>query len=136
MGISTHYRLLRAATRALFVVVPLVFAALSAAQSPEPATGEALFAQQCGTCHSIIKGDLDRAGPSLFAVVGRTAGKLAGYEYSPALKNSTFTWDAAALDRWLTDPRQFVPDSYMDYRQADPAKRKAIIAYLLGNPGG
>jgi hypothetical protein len=34
------------------------------------------------------------------------------------------------LDQWLTDTNAAVPDSLMNYRQADAAKRQAIISYL------
>jgi cytochrome c len=99
-----------------------------------PPPGEVLFKQQCGTCHSVVKSDDERAGPSLFGVVGRTAGKLPGFNYSPALKSSTLVWNATTLDHWLTDSNTAIPGSYMNYRQADAAKREQIIAYLASNP--
>jgi cytochrome c len=43
-------------------------------------------------------------------------------------------WNAVNLDRWLTDSNVTVKGSYMNYRQADAAKRKAIIAYLASTP--
>jgi cytochrome c len=114
----------------------LVTATLSVAQTVTmPPPGETLFKQQCGTCHSVVKSDGERAGPSLFGVVGRTAGKLPGFNYSPALKSSTLVWSATTLDHWLTDSNTAVPGSYMNYRQADAAKREQIIAYLASNPG-
>jgi len=82
-----------------------------------------------------VKGEGERAGPSLYAVLGRVAGKLPGFNYSPALGNSTLQWSPATLDRWLTDSNLAVPGSYMNYKQADAAKRARIIAYLASNPG-
>jgi cytochrome c len=117
-------------------IVALLLASLCAAQSTaKPSAGEILFTQQCGTCHSVVKGDGERAGPSLNAVVGRTAGKLPGFSYSPALESSTIVWNAQTLDRWLTDSNTELPGSYMGYKQSDPGKRAQIIAYLASNPG-
>src|SRR5262249_15930142 len=38
------------------------------------------------------------ASPSLFGVVGRKAGSVPGFRYSPANQKSGETWDAATLD--------------------------------------
>lgn len=100
-----------------------------AAASGSDANAAKLFTQQCGTCHSVAPGEM-RVGPPLAAIVGKTAGKQAGFGYSDALKRSQMKWNAANLDRWLKDSNSAVPGSYMNYRQSDAAKRKAIIAYL------
>lgn len=94
-----------------------------------PVSGDALFGQQCGACHSAKPGET-RVGPSLSGVDGRKAGSLPGYAYSPALKKSGMTWDAASLDTWLSGSTKAVPGTKMAYAQADAAKRQAIIAYL------
>ena len=49
----------------------------------------------------------------------------------PGLAAAEWSWDEARLDRWLTEPHDVVPDTYMMYKQADPAIRAAIIKYLL-----
>lgn len=111
----------------------LVAAKLTQAQSipaPAPLSGPRLFTQQCGTCHSVKPGEV-RAGPSLAGIVGKTAGKQPGFDYSPALRRSPMKWNPVNLDRWLTDTNAAVPGSIMNYHQADAAKRKAIIAYLV-----
>ncbi|WP_241127664.1 c-type cytochrome [Novosphingobium terrae] len=94
-----------------------------------PASGDKVFAQQCAACHSVKPGET-RVGPSLASVVGRKAGSVAGYAYSPALKASGKTWNAASLDAWLTSSTKAVPGTKMTYAQADAGKRKAIIDYL------
>ena len=113
--------------------IPLAAQQLSAPPSAAP-SGAKLFGQQCGACHSQVRGET-RVGPSLYAVGGRLAGTLPGFQYSAALRGSRIRWNAASLDRWLTDTGAAVPGNAMPYRQADPAKRKLIIDYLLGSTG-
>lgn len=61
--------------------------------SPVRAGGDAahgaVLYQGCEDCHSIEKNDV---GPMHKGVVGRTAGTVPGYGYSPALKNSKIEW--------------------------------------------
>jgi cytochrome c len=70
-------------------------------------------------------------GPSLFDIVGRQAGQVPGFHYSPANKESGLTWDAATLDRYLTSPQTVVPKTTMAYvGLKDATKRADLIAYL------
>jgi cytochrome c len=92
----------------------------------DPARGQALY-QACSGCHSL---DEDDIGPRHRGVVGRRAGSVAEYAYSPALKASGLVWDAATLDRWLTGPQELVPGTKMYFSLSDPQKRADIIAYL------
>ncbi|ONH83147.1 cytochrome C [Roseomonas mucosa] len=89
-----------------------------------------MFKRQCGVCHTAGAGEPNRQGPNLHGVVGRTAGKLEGFRYSPALAASDLQWNAATLDAWLVDSARLVPGSVMPYRQANPAIRGAIIDWL------
>lgn len=89
----------------------------------------AAFAQ-CAACHSVEPGVIG-IGPSLAGVVGRKAGTLPGFTYSDAMKAYGKTWDAAALDTFLTSPAKALPGTRMTYMgQSDPAQRQAVIAYL------
>jgi len=109
-------------------------ATMAAAQMPLPAAtppdGAALFKQQCATCHTIDPAEPIRQGPPLAKVLGRAAGKVDGFHYSPGLAKADFVWDEAKLDTWLTNPQAVIPDAFMAYRQARPETRAAIIAYL------
>jgi cytochrome c len=89
--------------------------------------GQQAYEARCGGCHSV---DADRIGPRHVGIVGRRAGSVAGFAYSEALRRSGITWDAALLDRWLTDPEALVPGQRMGYRLADPQVRADIVAYL------
>jgi cytochrome c len=98
----------------------------------KPPDGVALFKQQCATCHTTNLSDASRQGPPLVQIIGRPAGKVEGFHYSPGLAKAGFTWDEARLDVWLTNPQAVIPDSIMAYRQAKAETRAAIITYLKG----
>jgi cytochrome c len=95
--------------------------------------GQQAYEARCGGCHSV---EADRIGPRHAGVVGRRAGSVAGFAYSDALRKSGITWDAALLDRWLTDPEALVPGQRMGYSLGDAQARADIVAYLatLGPP--
>jgi cytochrome c len=94
--------------------------------------GERLARASCTQCHSFTRGDGHGVGPNLFGLLGRPAAVAPGFEFSKphadALKGKT--WDAALLERWLTDTQSVAPGSGMVYFQDDPAKRAALIEYL------
>jgi cytochrome c len=92
----------------------------------DPDRGKTLY-QACAACHSIDENDL---GPRHRGVVGRRAGSVDDYVYSPALKNSGLTWDEATLDRWLINPSALVPGTKMFFQISDPQSRADIIAFL------
>ena len=92
----------------------------------DPVHGKAVY-QACMSCHSI---DEDDVGPRHRGVVGRIAGSVPGYAYSPALKDSHIVWDQANLDRWLTNPQALVPGAKMFFAMSNPQDRADVIAYL------
>jgi cytochrome c len=92
----------------------------------DAAHGKDLY-QGCQACHSVDENDL---GPRHRGVVGRRAGSIEDYSYSPALKGSGLTWNESTLDRWLTNPSALVPGTKMFFKVDDPQARADIIAYL------
>lgn len=98
----------------------------------KPPDGGALFKQQCATCHTTNSFDPPRQGPSLFSIVGRKAGRIEGFRYSPSFAKVDFVWNESKLDAWLTDPQAVIPGATMAYRQGKPEVRAAIIGYLRG----
>jgi cytochrome c len=96
----------------------------------KPPDGAALFKQQCGTCHTTDASEPFRQGPPLDKIVGRRAGKVNGFHYSPAFAKVDFVWDETRLDAWMNNPQALIPGAAMAYRQAKPETRAAIIAYL------
>jgi cytochrome c len=102
---------------------------LPTTKSPD---GAALFKQQCATCHTTNPSDAPRQRPPLVQIIGRRAGKVEGFHYSPGLAQAGFSWDEGRLDAWLTDPQAVIPGAIMAYRQAKAETRAAIITYLKG----
>ena len=98
--------------------------------APKPADGATLFKQQCGTCHTTSAAEPIRQGPPLNGIVGRRAGTVENFHYSPGFAQADFSWDDARLDAWLTNPQAVIPGAVMAYRQAKPEVRGTIITYL------
>ncbi|MBB5684927.1 c-type cytochrome [Sphingobium boeckii] len=91
----------------------------------------ALVWAQCSACHSLAAGAPQKLGPNLNGIIGKRAGAVPKYNYSPALKASNIVWTEAAMDQWLTRPAAMVRGSKMAFIGiSDPAKRKALIQYL------
>lgn len=118
-------------------VLPLLLAlqpAAGFAQDDAPAgdaqAGQRQFLTSCGVCHTAEKGGGNRQGPNLYGVFGRRAGTLPDFAYSAALKNGGWVWDEQTLDPWIANAQAAHPGTVMNYRQANPAKRKLIIDYL------
>lgn len=122
-----HCRLWAVALLAAAASVP------AAAQAPpdgDAAAGRVAFTRLCAVCHAIEAGQ-NKIGPSLAGVFGRSASKASGFTYSPAMQQLDRTWDAAALDTYLTDPRRDVPGGRMLFVGIRDVKQRAdIIAYL------
>lgn len=74
--------------------------------------------------------DADRVGPRHRGVVGRKAGGVPGFAYSPALQAATLVWSADNLDQWLADPQAVIPGQRMNVVTRDAKIRADIIAYL------
>jgi cytochrome c len=111
-------------------VAGIAWHSVGPASAQDAAAGAVVFKSQCTICHSPVQGR-NMTGPSLFDIVGRPAGKIPGFHYSPANRDSGLTWDAATLDRYLTSPSTVVPHTIMTYAGLKDAKKRAdLIAYL------
>jgi len=111
------------------VMIGTLLLAAKAHAAGDAAAGKTAFENQCSTCHTTVIGK-NGFGPSLAGVVGRKAGALEGYTYTPAMTNSHLTWDAATLDSFITNSVAKVPGTSMPVQVGDAATRADIIAYL------
>lgn len=95
----------------------------------DPANGAAVF-RQCAVCHALEPG-VNRLGPSLAALVGRAAGAVEGFSYSPANRGSDLIWTEEQLYTYLRDPRGPIPGTTMAFAGlADPQDRADVIAHI------
>ena len=98
-----------------------------AGKTGDPRAGERAYAQ-CLSCHALQR---NVVGPKHCGVVGRRAGSVAGFDYSPALRASNITWTPETLDRFLANPMKAIPGTSMIYAGIADAKQRAdVIAWL------
>ncbi len=86
----------------------------------------------CAICHSFNKGEANKIGPNLFAIVGaKIAEDRSGFGFSPALKKVKGSWTPQLLNKWLEDPAKFAPGTMMSFAGIKNAQERAdVIAYL------
>jgi cytochrome c len=100
----------------------------------DPASGEKVFIQ-CKTCHVTDPG-VNRIGPSLAGIVGRPAGQVPGFNYSPANKNSGITWTPEKMFQYLENPQRVVPGTKMAFGGIQDNQKRADLIAWLGTQGG
>lgn len=91
--------------------------------------GERVFGR-CLACHSVTQGH-NRVGPSLYGIIGRSAGSVGGFAYSSANKNSGIAWTADAMFAYLKNPQAYIPGTKMVFPGLPSGQDRAdVIAYL------
>ncbi len=116
-------------------------AAATAAKEPEQPI-EALLAsasaekgqataKQCQACHTVEKGGPNRVGPNLWGIVDRPRASEAGFNYSAAMKAKGGKWSYDELNKFLTNPRGYIPGTAMTFAGLSREQQRAdVIAYL------
>jgi cytochrome c len=106
------------------------------AQDGDPAAGQRVF-NQCRACHVIENNGRNGVGPNLHGVVGRRAASIEGFRYSANMRQLAeggLTWDEATLRRYLTNPKDVVPQGSMAFAGLrNPQQLNDVIAYLKAN---
>lgn len=75
--------------------------------------GEKVF-NKCKTCHEIAT-EKNKVGPSLHGVIGRKAGSVPGFKYSPAMAGSDVVWDEATIAEYVAKPKEFIAGNKMAF---------------------
>ena len=88
-------------------------------------------AKPCATCHTFQKGGPNGQGPNLYGIVGRAKAAEPGFNYSDAMKAKRGEWTVDDLNKFLTNPKEFVPGTKMNFPGLTRASQRAdAIAYL------
>lgn len=95
----------------------------------DPAAGERTFVR-CQACHSVEPGR-NLVGPSLNNVIGREAGTLEDFNYSPAMQQADVVWTPETLHEYLEAPARYIPGNRMIFPGLkDEEERANVIAFL------
>lgn len=117
-----------AAASLLLAAFPIAFA--TGTLHGDPMRGEQIYGR-CRGCHAI---DRNRIGPRHAGLIGRKAGGVPGFDYSPAMRRAGaagLVWNEETLDKFLENPTHFVPGTRMVYAGVKDAQQRAdVIAYL------
>jgi len=89
-------------------------------------------AKQCAACHTFEKGGPNRVGPNLYDIVGHERGTgRGGFNFSAAMKAKGGTWTYEELDKFLHNPRGYIPGTNMTFAGLSRDQQRAdVIAYL------
>ena len=124
---------------ALAAVVSVAAAGSGAAQ--DATKGQSVF-NQCKACHMLEKALI---GPPLKGVIGRKAGSVPGFSYSPLMKAASdagLTWSEAEITDYLKNPTTYLKNyvtshnatatgsSKMAFMLANDDQRKNVVSYL------
>lgn len=103
------------------------------AQGGDPKEGEEIF-KACRACHQVGPTAKNALGPVLNNIIGRKAGTIEGFNYSPANKKAGeegWVWTEAVLLKYLANPREAMPGNRMAFvGLKDEQERKDVLAYL------
>ncbi|MDP3414604.1 cytochrome c family protein [Falsiroseomonas sp.] len=93
--------------------------------------GQAVFENHCASCHAVERGAPEQAGPNLAGVMGRRIGGDPAFGYSPALEQAGAAWDRDRLLRFLVDPEEMFPGTWMGANSLPQAAERAAVADYL-----
>lgn len=113
---------------ALAIAITLGLAGPALAEGDAEA-GKKVFVK-CKACHTLEAGK-NKIGPSLAGVMGRKAGTVQGFSYSPAMRDSQIVWSEETLAAYLADPKGYIPGNKMLFVGLKKEQERAdVIAYL------
>ncbi|MCX8132501.1 MAG: cytochrome c family protein [Roseococcus sp.] len=111
----------------------LALAPMGGALAQDAEAGQRVY-NQCRACHTINAGGRNGVGPNLHGFWGRRAGQVQGFRYSAnmmQLAEQGLTWDEATLRRYLTNPKDVVPNGSMAFNGIrNEQQLNDLLAYL------
>jgi len=92
----------------------------------------AAAAKKCAACHTFEKDGPNRVGPNLFGIVNDHRGEgRGGFNFSAAMKAKSGTWTYDDLNKFIANPKGFVPGTAMCFAGIPrDSERADVIAYL------
>ncbi len=115
----------------LFAISFVLASSGAASAFADAAAGKALFNMQCAMCHSVGKGAASTVGPNLYGVVGRKAGSLTGFSYSPAMKAVAYAWTTDKIAAYLKAPATVIPGNRMPFAGLKGGQKAEDVADYL-----
>lgn len=113
--------------------VALAGMTVSALAQGDADAGATIF-KRCAGCHAVGEDARNKTGPELNALLGRTAGSLADFNYSAAMKDAGaagLVWTEADLHAFLEAPKAKVPGTKMSFPGLKkPEDIDNVVAYL------
>lgn len=110
---------------------------MTAAIDPALVDAGASVFRKCQACHQVGDGAVNRTGPQLNGLLGRTVGSVEGFNYSAVFvsaHDAAEVWTEESLAAYLANPRGAMPGTKMSFAglktDADIA---AVLAYLQAN---
>ncbi|MBF0348803.1 MAG: hypothetical protein HQL81_14145 [Magnetococcales bacterium] len=107
----------------------------NAAVSSDPVDQGRRLARNCIPCHDLTSARrLTRVGPPLWGVVGQRVASVPGYQYSRAqirAGQEGVVWDEPSLDRYLANPKEFIPGNKMAFSGLREASHRRFLIEFL-----
>ena len=88
-------------------------------------------AKQCQACQTFEKGGPNRVGPNLWGIVDRPRATEAGFNYSAPMKGKAGKWTFDELNKFLANPRGFVPGTAMTFAGLTRDQQRADVIDFL-----
>lgn len=92
--------------------------------------------KKCRACHMIGENARTLVGPQQNNLIGRKAGSVEGYSYSPLNKaagEAGLVWNEQTIFEYLADPNAFLKKFLTDKGKADQATGSTKMAFKLSD---